>query len=149
MAELMNQMEKVQHRRKTLVSIGSAYVFNPPESSDYEPLWIDAIRAAARANVSMYVIDPNGLTGGHYDAARTVADATGGQAFVNSNLFERSVEQIWSEAGHYYLLGYEPPTSKARTHTIEVRVKRSGLQVRARRTRAQASISFFRSRSSS
>jgi Ca-activated chloride channel family protein len=140
-AGLTGQLAPVKHRRKTLVFIGSPQVFKPTETygrqgdSTYSSEWFDAVRAAARANVSVYVIDPEGLTGGRPDDARTFAEETGGEAFVNSNLFDRAADQIWAEAGHYYLLGYEPPPSNAKSHAIEVRVNRPGMHVRARRTR--------------
>lgn len=157
-ADLADQMAHVKHRRKTIVCIGAAGLFSPTEpvtngSPTYGPEWFDAVRAAARANASLYVLDPIGLAAigdirsrrpglglvagdAYNDGGRTFAEITGGVAFVNSNLFERNVGQIWSEAGNYYLLGYEPPASKAKSHDIEVRVKRPGLQVRARRSRS-------------
>lgn len=140
-AALAGQLSPVKHRRKTLVYIGSPSVFAPTErvgrlgDRHYTGEWFDAIRGAASGNVSVYLIDPEGLTGGQFDGARAFVDETGGEAFVNSNLFDRAVEQIWAQAGHYYLLGYEPPPSTARSHTIDVRVRRPGVHVRARRTR--------------
>ena len=44
----------------------------------YSPRWFDALRAAVRANVSVYIVDPFGLTGGRYDGARSFGDETGG-----------------------------------------------------------------------
>jgi hypothetical protein len=70
---------------------------------------------------------------------------TGGRAFVNTNDFERSVDEIWRDSGHYYLLGYEPNDAspagrtvirRGGTHDVKVRVLRPGLTVRVRRTRA-------------
>jgi len=45
------------------------------------------------------------------------------------------VERIWSEAGHYYLLGYSPALSKRELHRIQVSVGRQGVRARARRSR--------------
>ncbi len=147
-------MAHVKHRRKTIVCIGAAGMFNPTEpGSGYGPEWFDAVRAAARANASLDLLDPIGLPAvgdtrarqpgsgqaagdARNDGARSFADTTGGGAFVSSNFFDRNVSQIWSEAGNYYLRGYEPPASNAKSHDIEVRVKRPGLQVRARRSRS-------------
>ena len=138
---LTDQLVRVRHGRKTLVYIGAASIFNPTEvigrqgQRSYAPQWFDALRAAARADCSVYVIDPAGLTGALYDNVRAFAEETGGTAFVNSNLFDQSVDQIWNEAGHYYLLGYRAPASTAGTHSIAVRVKRSGVFVRSRHSR--------------
>ena len=60
---------------------------------------------------------------------------TGGEAFYNSNKFEQHVERIWSEAGHYYLLGYSPALSNRELHRIQVSVGRQGVRARARRSR--------------
>ncbi len=72
-----------------------------------------------------------GVTG----QAEGYAREAGGAAFSNVNVFDAVVDQIWQESGTYYLLGYEMPRRDGRMHTIDVRVKRPGLQVRARRTR--------------
>jgi len=60
---------------------------------------------------------------------------TGGTAFGNSNNFGQFAERIWSEAGHYYLLGYWPAGRTRATHTIDVKVARKGAHVHARHRR--------------
>lgn len=141
-ASLSKQLSQVQHRRKTIVCIGDARRFDVPVAGSPASA---AIRAASHSNVSVDVIDPHGLTASDpslpsnlqtYDGAIGLASETGGRAIVNSNFFERSVDEIWQESGHYYLLGYEPPTSTPGRHSIKVRVKRSGVDVRARKSRA-------------
>ena len=64
----------------------------------------------------------------------TVAENTGGVAIVNRNDFETVVPRILRENGSYYLLGYESPNLKAdgRLRTINVKVNRPGVTVRAR-----------------
>lgn len=136
-ADLAHQVSKMSHRRKTLVWIGSSAVFDPEQHRErrYSVKWAEASRDVSRANVSVYAIDPIGLTGDRHDDAVGFARETGGVAFVDTNFFGRSVEQIWNEAEHYYLLGYEPPQSRTKSHTIEVSVRRPGVHVRARRVR--------------
>jgi hypothetical protein len=81
--------------------------------------------------VSVYVVDPAGLIG-RPDLGQGLVEHTGGADFVRSNNFERAVDRIWEEAGHYYLLGYTPTTRPRELHSIGVKVRRRGLHVRAR-----------------
>ena len=108
---------------------------------------------ANRANVSFYPIDPRGLPvfdspitnplplaadaqvlRTRVDTLRVLADNTDGIAGVNSNDLARSFRRIVDDLSSYYLLGYYS-TAKldGKFHAITVRVKRPGVQVRARR----------------
>lgn len=64
-----------------------------------------------------------------------MADETGGTAVVKTNDIPGALARIASENSTYYLLGYQTDASRSpgRFRKIEVRVKRPGLQVRARR----------------
>jgi VWFA-related protein len=113
----------------------------------------EVFTAANRANVAIYALDPRGLSafeydidqgvGGQIDKAgldqglntlRTLADETDGRAIVNSNDLGRGLRQMVKDASSYYLLGYtaSSPTD-GKFKSIRVRVKRPGLQVRARK----------------
>jgi VWFA-related protein len=137
---LFQRLEPVQHRRKLLVLIGAPSLFMPTEATGigmatYAPEWSDALAAASRANVSLYAIDPAGLTASRPEDAMSFAEATGGVAF-NTNEFASAVNRMWDEAGHYYLIGYEAPAGgKRKTHRISVRATRAGIDVRARKQR--------------
>ena len=133
-ADVANQLRAV-HRRKTLVYIGNASALELSLTKGMTGPWFDAVRSATRADVSVSVIDPNGLTGWPYDGARGFTRETGGEAFVNRNDLDSAVDQLWTEAGHFYVLGYAPPSSKKKRHDIRVRVDRPGVDVRARQTR--------------
>ena len=69
------------------------------------------------------------------DSLRTLAEETGGIASVSSNSLTSAFERIVELNSRYYVLGYYPPTHPrdGRFHRIEVRVKRPGLRVQARR----------------
>ena len=123
----------------------------------------DAIAAAARANVSFFSVDPRGLVGmtsetielnsaadAHLgfdakglladmylsqDSLRTLAEETGGYAAVNSNNVTTALNRIVRLNSTYYVLGYYPKDARhdGRFHKIEVRMKRPGLRVSARK----------------
>ena len=123
----------------------------------------DAIAAAARANVSFFAVDPRGLVGMtseaielnaaadphlgfdakglladmylSQDSLRTLADETGGYAAVNSNNLTTALNRIVRLNSRYYVLGYYPNDARhdGRFHKIEVRAKRPGLRVSARK----------------
>ena len=108
---------------------------------------------ANRANVSFYPIDPRGLPvfdspinsplplaadaqvlRARADTLRVLADNTDGIAGVNSNDLARSFKRIVDDLSSYYLLGYYSSGKlDGKFHAISVRVKRPGVQVRARR----------------
>lgn len=66
---------------------------------------------------------------------QTIAEQTGGFAAINRNDFKGVFDRIVQESSIYYLLGYSPPSTKrdGKYHRITVKVKRPGLQVRARK----------------
>jgi VWFA-related protein len=135
---ISRQLEAVDHRRKALVCIGRRTLCDlylpAPQTTLVWPFWRDALSATARANVAVYFVDPAGIFGG-LDLADGLVDQTGGAGFVGSNNFRRASDRIWDEAGHYYLLGYAPTARWRDLHIIDVRVKRDGARVRARRLR--------------
>ncbi len=110
---------------------------------------------ANRANVSFYPMDPRGLVvfdtplseesvsvttdfdrlRNRLDSLRTMADATDGVAIVNSNDLDRGLRRVVDDLTSYYLLGYYSTNQKpdGRYRSIQVRVKRSGVDVRHRR----------------
>src|SRR5262249_14182907 len=59
--DLSAQLAKAEHRRKALVFIGNAGLFNPSDPSAFDDrgpnisgLWFQAVRETARTNVSVY-----------------------------------------------------------------------------------------------
>jgi VWFA-related protein len=110
---------------------------------------------ANRQNVAIYPVDPRGLAPSEFDVSerpvdprtdrqflnstletlRILADETDGRAIVNRNDLAVGMKQITRDSSAYYLLGYsssESPTD-GKFHKIDVRVKRRGVQVRARK----------------
>jgi VWFA-related protein len=110
--------------------------------------------AANRNNAAIYALDPRGLAPFEFDinqavgtkldaellratqdTLRTLAEETDGRAIVNQNDLERGLRQLVRDASAYYLLGYNSTQAPAdgKFHQIQVRVKRRGVQVRARK----------------
>ena len=124
----------------------------------------DVFRRAQRANINIYSVDPSGYRGyenylqnpirrGGRPAERVTnergasaaaklrrdfleitADYTGARAVVNDNDVSAEIDQIFEEAGTYYLLGYQTSNGKpdGRFRRLEIKVNRPGASVRTR-----------------
>lgn len=156
--DLAERLGAISGRRKAILWIGGQVLFDPaePEHPDVIRMaapglfvaYRDAMSAATRNNVAVYPIDPSGLstelgepgTGRSPEllrlaALRVVAEDTGGIAVVNTNNFSAGYDAIVRDNSTYYLLGYSPAVAHrdGRFHGLQVRVKRPGLTVRARK----------------
>ena len=139
-AKIARQLESIDQRRKVVLCLGLPYVCDVGEprlgsTSLIWPAWVAAISAAARANVSVYCVDPTGARGAFHVSSGGLVQLTGGRVFAHENDFSLAAGAIWSEAGHYYLLGYWPSASTRDLHEIDVSVARKGVRVRARQRR--------------
>ena len=121
--------------------------------SDLQIELSELTKAANRANVSFYTIDPRGLVAGpdiNEDvpmnkwnqyvsktraSLRVLAELTGGIAVVNENNFEDALQRIDAETSDYYVLGYysSNPDPTVRTRRIAVNVNREDVTIRHRR----------------
>ena len=165
-----NYLANVHGRRKAIVMIGEGIDYdinNPFENQDATVIQDDlrgAIAAATRANVTIYSVDPRGLTASgdegieltgvaddpslaldsrglqaelrlSQDSLRTLAGETGGFALLNTNDFRNGFDRIQRDNSTYYLIGYYSTNERrdGKFRKISVRLKRPGLQVRARR----------------
>jgi VWFA-related protein len=109
---------------------------------------------ANRSNTAIYAVDPRGLSTGEFDiqdnvAGRASQDAlrqtqntlqvlageTDGRAIINRNDLAVGMKQIVRDSSAYYLIGYNSTQSRSdgKFHPIKVRVRRPGVQVRARK----------------
>jgi VWFA-related protein len=101
---------------------------------DSTRLMTDLIRAANDNNTAIYAVDPRGLGQQRFPSIwESVAGDTGGD-FYRSNDLDKALRQVVVESSGFYLLGYAPTDRRldGRFHKIKVRVKPSGLDVRAR-----------------
>lgn len=69
------------------------------------------------------------------DSLRTLSEETGGLASIDANSFSSAFNRIVQANSLYYMLGYYPPNhpNDGKFHKIDVRLKRPGLRVLARR----------------
>jgi VWFA-related protein len=141
-SKVARTVEAIEHRRKALVCIGVAEVCSIQEPSGRTSLiwrfWVDAVGALGRANASLYSLEPNGGSRAGTSGG-SIADATGGEVFLNTTDLTRPIDVVRRDTGNYYLLGYWPPASDKRLHTIDVKVNRRGVHVRARKVRGESS----------
>ncbi len=110
--------------------------------------------AANRNNTAIYAVDPRGLATGEFglnegvgqqtdrqllqstmESLRTLAEETDGRAIINRNDLDAGLQQVVRDSSAYYLLGYNSSntTADGKFHEIKVRIKRPGVQVRARK----------------
>lgn len=117
----------------------------------------DLMDVANANNVSFYPVDARGLAAFDRDISenpvmgpaaeismvrdrveslRTLADNTDGLAVVNTNDLDKGFQRIVDDMTSYYLLGYYSTNTKldGKVRKIKVRVKRAGVDVRARRS---------------
>jgi VWFA-related protein len=135
-ASVSRKLESTGRRRKILVCIGAPRICSVTQlgrfgGGSFHEDWIDAVGAAARANLSMYAL----LALPAQVSGDGIVEATGGTAFRNAKDFRPMLDRIWQDAGHHYLLGYWPPASSKDLHSISVKVARKGVHVLARRQR--------------
>lgn len=138
---------------KTIVLLSSGFVVPEVESTLRA-----TVGQATRAGARIYAIDARGLNRGTsadlgdrpaadstvsaparfdigLDGPNSLAVDTGGIFIQNENNIGRALSQIADDANRYYVLGYQPDnlTLDGQYRPIEVRVKRPGVTVRARR----------------
>ncbi len=174
---LAQWLDGIRGRRKSIVlfSEGIDYdiydVFNNSEATTIREAASEAVAAATRSNVTIYSVDPRGLSAlgsdiidisslpedpnlrmnetgpvlgptGLFDelriaqdSLRTLSEETGGFAVVNQNDYGTAFGRLVKDNSSYYVLGYYPtnPRRDGRFRKLEVKVKRPGLEVRARK----------------
>ncbi len=140
--------------RKTLIMLTEGF-FAEDSWADLR----DVVGRAARAAVRIYAIDTRGLNRGSAssdiisaanpaqpelsapslgdisaDAPNSLAVDTGGYVVRNENDFGKALTEIDRDTSSYYIVGFRTTTTPdGKYHPIAVRVKRSGVAVRARK----------------
>lgn len=133
---IANSLAAIGRRRKALVLFAEGLSL-PTQRMESERDISDAISAANRANVSIYSVDPSGLTlvggradvtipmdgdpfgagsiasmqadlGARSDVLRRLSEDTGGFAVINRNDVGAGLERVAQDNSQYYMLGYHP-----------------------------------------
>jgi len=142
--------------RKSIILVSEGFVYESEL-----PEFRDLARATREANAAIYFLDARGLAGGPVTADAEIAEQTdphdmnaiineqvveaegadsialdsGGFSIKGVNDMAAGLRRIARESRSYYLIGYRPEraATDGKFHKISVRVKRPGLDVRARR----------------
>jgi VWFA-related protein len=141
-ANVFHSLAIRDQQRKTVVCIGSPGVCNLEEPTRYAPrsiypLWIDAMRSSAQANIVVYAVVPGRarLRGGG------LAELTGGEVFATTSNIGPAIDRIIRDADNFYLLGFWPGADakgKGRElHQLDVDVSRRGAKVHVRQRRGE------------
>jgi VWFA-related protein len=117
--------------------------------SDLVAALAELTRAARRANVAFYTIDPRGLIAGpdinvnlsveewrsfvqeSTSSLKVLGEETGGFCICDTNNFKAGIQRIDNEMSDYYILGYTSsnPDPLKVTRKLDIKVKREGLEV--------------------
>ena len=142
--------------RKSMVLVSQGFVYDPSLTEFKE-----VVQAARRSNVAVYFLDTRGLGGLPMElgaefgppleeqdigsallenveasgGAETIAIDSGGFVVSNNNDLAGGIQRIAAESRNYYLLGFNPTSSKrdGKFRKLSVKVNRKGVQVRARK----------------
>ncbi len=134
---LVTHLGGLREGRKSVIFVSQGPPVGRPGSPVY-PRLESALQAANRGNVTVHVLDPRPFGSAPFGGAEALARLsldTGGRAIVNSNTPWDRIEQVFSDASAYYLVGYSPSRelTDGKFHRIDVRVTRPGVHVTARR----------------
>jgi VWFA-related protein len=93
--------------------------------------------ALQRANISVYAIDPlgltpEGITSKRLDSLKMFSETTGGRAILATNTPWVNVPEIFQENSSYYLLGIDNTKADGYFHRLEVKVNRPDATVETR-----------------
>jgi VWFA-related protein len=134
---LVTRLGGLRDGRKSVLFVSQGPSMGPIGGPNEDRLK-DVLQAANRGNVTIHVFDPRPLGTsplGGADVLQRLYRETGGRAIVNANEPRKRLTQIIGDASAYYLLGYTPLRDMAdgKFHRIEVKVRRPGARVLARR----------------
>jgi VWFA-related protein len=142
---IVTQLGAAADGRKTLVVVSEGFVQRPRGRGE-EPLPTadTVVRSAIRAGVSIYTLHPRAFTAlasvapdaAPLETMKALAAETGGTAIFDPADAGTRLEQIVHDASGYYLIGFQSGAKRdggTRFQPVEMRVKRPGVQLRARK----------------
>jgi VWFA-related protein len=136
----LSQLDDAQHFRDILDEANRAnasfYPIDPRGLAVFDENIVPAagVGAGINANPMVGLVEDRARLNARNTSLRTIAEATDGIAVVDTNDLARGLRRIVDDLSSYYLLGYYSAGKlDVKFHSISVRVKRPGIQVRARR----------------
>ena len=158
LARISDWVGSIRGRRKAIVFFSEGidyniFDFNKREATTVQDKMREVFASATRSNVSIYSIDPRGLTtlgdetiqvaGGFpedpqanlslqsfneslrlaQDSLRSLSDETGGFAAVNRNDFSDAFARVVRDSSAYYVLGYYPTNDRRDGRFRKIEVK--------------------------
>lgn len=158
LSRISDWVGSIRGRRKAIVYFSEGidyniYDFNKREATTIQEKMRDVFASATRSNVSIYSIDPRGLTtmgeesinvsGGFpedpqlnlslqsfndslrfaQDSLRSLSEETGGFAAVNRNDFSDAFSRVVKDSSAYYVLGYYPKNDRRDGRFRKIEVK--------------------------
>jgi VWFA-related protein len=119
-------------RKKAVIFVSDGFVYDPSRLADD----VRPTGRIGRTNLNIYAVDMRGpgVTQTPTDQLTMLTENTGGFAVMDNNDIDRGFDRIVAENSTYYMLAYYPSNARdGKVHPIDVRVKRPGVTVRARR----------------
>lgn len=110
------------------------------EFTNLSPQIFKPMKLMNDANVAIYPIDPRGVIVSRTDPGITtmirLAEMTGGKPFYGDNGLSEGIEEAFADTDLTYTLGFYPTDEgvEGSTHSISVKVNRSGADVRYRKS---------------
>jgi VWFA-related protein len=131
------RLSSLNDRRKTLLVVTEGLDPSPARRGQEFLATVGSVtRSANRGNVSIYPVDPRLIEDRSAESpVLGLADATSGQIVTStaSGDLTASIRTALADASTYYLLTYRKPLDESgRFHPVQVKVKRPGVQLRAR-----------------
>jgi VWFA-related protein len=118
--------------RKTLIVVTEGIARSERRRGQDLPTLESVIRSANRSTVSVYPLDPRDPAEEISDATRLLAADTDGQTIAGD--LDAGLRRVTADSTAYYLLTYRAPHAEdGKFHAVQVRTKRTGVTLRARK----------------
>lgn len=132
---LATHLGSLNDRRKTLIVVSNGLIRGEHVRGEAMPTFDTVVRAANRSNVSMYAVDPRegpDADSGASSLLPSLAAETDGRSIEGD--LDAGLARAADDAASYYLLTYRAaPAEDGKFHSVDVRVVRKGVDVRARK----------------
>jgi VWFA-related protein len=123
--------------RKAVLFVSEGFTRSPRRPDSSLPTFDSVVRAANRANVSVYPYDPSDPqepASGDLEALRTLAQVTEGRAIVGGGDPADALRRMLADSSGYYVIAFRSAHTDpdGKFHAVDVRTRRSGVELRAR-----------------